>query len=143
MPEFSIRGMMLIACCLIGFSACSKAPQRPPMSIAGVVKLDGEPLSAGSVQFTSLATGESAYVNVSPEGKYEIRFPEGDIGLEYGISVGPPVDSEVDATQVAENPPPKVKQTIPGHYSNRMKSGLSTVIKNAGENKYDIELTSK
>lgn len=124
-------------------AGCGGGDERPSASIQGTVMLDGEPLSVGSVQFTSTKTGESAYANLDDTGRYLVKFPEADIGTEYQVTVGKPVEENVDANELAMNPPEPVKIRIPQRYWNRATSGLTTTISSAGENTFNIDLRSR
>jgi len=116
---------------------------RPTATLSGVVTLDGNPLPAGSIQFTSTRTGETAYANLSSDGRYLIEMPAVDVGTEYDVTIGPPIEEDLDATALEENPPEKIRQLIPRKYSARTTSGLKVTIANAGANEFDFDLQSK
>ncbi|WP_437193183.1 hypothetical protein [Planctomicrobium sp. SH527] len=128
---------------LLPITGCSKASTRPEVTITGNVTLDDSPLTSGSVQFSSSATGDSAQAAVDAEGKYVIKFKEGDIGAIYDVTVTGNQEEEVSASDLLANPKLLKKSAIPLRYSDRGKSGLKTTITEPGENQYDIVLKSK
>jgi len=129
--------------CVVTLAGCGGSDTRPEATITGQVLLDGSPLTAGSIRFTSTKTGESAYANLDGSGRYEVTFPEADVGSEYDVTVGAAIEEELDATAIAENPPEKVRSRIPRKYSDRTTSGLKTTIATEGENQFDVELRSR
>ena len=139
-----LMGLMATATVAFGLSlGCAGGESRPSVELEGVVTLDGEPLPAGSIQFTSTKTGEAAYTNLDAGGHYQIEFPQADIGSEYEVTVGPPQDADLDATAIVENPPEQVADLVPMKYRDRTTSGLSVVIETEGKNTFDFALTSK
>ncbi len=134
---------VIAAACLTFLAGCKNANQRPAASISGRVTLDGAPLSAASIQFTSPKTGESAYANLDADGRYKVTFPQADLGADYEVSFGPPVDEDVDATALAENPQPRATSPIPKKYTERTTSGLKANVATAGDNTFDVQLLSR
>ena len=120
---------------------CTEDNARPSAKIEGTVLLDGKPLEVGSVHFTSPQTGETAYANLGPGGKYVVEFPEVDLGQSYQVAVSEPVIELEDATAVAP-PPPKDARKIPPKYSNRTTSGITIEVDQGGTLTRDIELSS-
>ena len=121
-------------------SGCSDRNSRPSVTIQGTVTLDGKPLPQGSIHFTSPLTGESAYMNLEPGGKYAVTFPEADVGEAYEISIQRPQIEEDDAHAKIE--PIKMDVKIPPKYTNRRSSGLTLTIESGGEQTYDVDLSS-
>lgn len=121
-------------------AGCGGPTDRPQVRVTGVVTLDGAPLTFGSVQFTSTKTGETAYANLDDDGRYMVTFPEADLGVEYEVTVGQPVDDELDATALLENPPEATRNVIPRKYSSRATSGLTVLISDSGETQFDVNL---
>lgn len=119
---------------------CGGDRQRPAAEIQGQVRLDGEPLSQGSVHFTSPRSGETAYANLDSSGRYSVRFDQVDVGEVYEVSVSTPVIDEQDAHAVVA--PQKMNVTIPSKYTNRTTSGLSLTIEDAGTHEFDIDMSS-
>ena len=118
---------------------CSGKPSRPSATIEGTVRYNGEPLEQASVHFTSPLTGESAYANLEPGGKYSLFFPEVDVGQRYEIAVRRLYIEVENAHDPPKIIPMKVK--IPSKYHNRTTSGLSFQLEQPGLQSFDIELT--
>jgi len=133
---------MLIVCGVIcSFGGCKgKSDGRPSAQISGRVTLDGKPLSEGSIQFTSSKTGESAYSNLSDEGSYSIFFPSVDIGAEYAVTLGPPVNDLEEQEAQAIKP---LRLMFPRKYTRRTSSGLTAKIEKLGDNEFSFDLKSK
>jgi len=122
--------------------SCSRTPIRPPASFSGTVTLDGQPLESGSIQFTSLFSGEAAYVNLDSSGHFNVEFPEADVGTSYDVTVGPPIQ-EIDAIDAMSAPKSKSASKVPVRYANRGTSKLSAQLHQAGENAVNFDLTTE
>ena len=137
-----VRGAGLVGIVLVLLSGCGRTEIRPPGSFSGVVTLDEKPLESGSIQFTSLRSGEAAYCNLDTVGRYSVKFPEADLGTEYQVTVGQPIEEEVDAIDSLSKPVSKAKNSVPVRYGNRGTSGLSATLKLSGDNQNDFHLQS-
>ncbi|MFI4875633.1 MAG: hypothetical protein ACIALR_09860 [Blastopirellula sp. JB062] len=138
-----VRHVTTLTCCLLATSwliGCGGGEKRPSATIRGTVTLDDQPLTQGSVHFTSPKTGESTYANLGPNGDYEITFPFADIGQAYQISINKPVEEETDAhvLEARRNTPSEVK--IPSKYTERTTSGLTLTLDRPGDTQHDIAL---
>ncbi|QDS86469.1 hypothetical protein EC9_06310 [Rosistilla ulvae] len=143
MVYFNKTRFLRLLASLVLLVGCGDSDPRQPATISGQVLLDGTPLSSGNIQLTSPKTGESAAVNLDNDGRYSVTFPKADIGADYEVTIGPPQEEELDATALVENPPEKVVNLIPKKYSARTTSGLKTTLATAGENEFNVELTSE
>jgi len=141
MTRFEYGSSALLVAWFVLLAGCGGSGSSA--TISGVVTLDGKPLPAGSVQFASTKSGQAAFANLEGDGRYSVVFPEADLGAEYEVTVGEPVDDDVDATAIAENPPEKTKRRIPQKYSDRTTSGLKVTIANPGETEFNIDLQSR
>jgi len=121
---------------------CGKTSSRPSASFSGTVTLDGKPLQAGSIQFTSLESGESAYVNLDSSGHFKVEFPEADVGARYDVTVGQPIQ-EVDAIDAMTAPAAKAVSKVPERYASRGTSKLSAKLDQMGENIVDFDLSAE
>jgi len=139
------RSVVLVLLTILGFSGgCTgTTDSRPSVEISGTVTLNGSALQAGSIQFTSPKTGESAYSNLDASGHYSLSFPKADVGSEYEITVGPAVSENQDALSMAEKPQQKIKSLIPKKYFDRSSSGLTAKIEQTGKNEFNFDLKSK
>lgn len=133
---------LLTGALLFAAGCASENEVRPPAVIAGAVTLDGEPLSSGSVQFTSPRTGESAFANLDGNGQYRVEFPAADVGATYDVTVGPEVNDNEDATAMLENNQAPAESPVPAKYRDRATSGLTFTLTADGENTFDIPLSS-
>ena len=105
-------------------------PATPSM-VQGIVTLDGQALTAGTVNFASHLTGNSAIATVGADGKFTV--PGGMVPGEYKIIVTP-------RTPTPENPtPPESK--IPEKYRRPDTSDLTSRI-TSGRNDVKLELKS-
>lgn len=122
---------------------CGGEKSRPRAKVHGTIQLDGKPLSEGSVQFTSTKTGEAAFTNLTPDGKYTLEFAQIDLATPYDVTVQAMVDENLDAIAQLEKPAEKKKSPIPRKYSDRTTSGLKAESIVAGDNEFNFELVSK
>ncbi|MBA2113467.1 hypothetical protein [Bremerella alba] len=120
---------------------CNQRSARPSVTIEGTVTVDETPLPQGSIHFTSPLTGESAYVNLQPDGTYAVSFPEADLGEAYEVSIQKPQIELEDAHAKAERIKMDVK--IPPKYAHRTTSGLTFTVQEGGTQTFDVELSSK
>lgn len=136
-------GFLLAGCLLLVAGCSSDETFRPPASISGLVTLDGQPLSSGSIQFTSPATGETASANIGSDGRYKVEFPAADIGSVYDVTIGPTVTENEDATAMMEAGQEPPQSPAPAKYRDRSTSGLTFTMKAEGENNYDVKLEDR
>ncbi len=134
--RFHFLAVLLLIPCLT--AGCGRSADRPPATISGIVSLDGEPLKSGSIQLTSMKTGEAAYTNLDEAGKYRLEFPEADVGAEYQVTIGQPVTDSPDALAA---PVSTAKNNVPAKFANRATSGLTAQLQ-AGENTQNFDLKS-
>lgn len=140
------QGNLRAAVCLCAamiLVGCSGGKTRPGAKIHGTIRLDGKPLSEGSVQFTSTRTGEAVYVNLTSDGQYLLDFPEIDVATSYDVTVQAVIDENQEALAMLENPPDKKKNLIPPKYSDRKTSGLKADSIVAGDNEFNFDLVSQ
>lgn len=119
---------------------CGGISQRPPAFFSGTVTLDGQPLQAGSIQFTSLLSGESAYANLDSSGHFQVEFPEADVGTDYDVTIGQPIQ-EVDAIDAMTATNPQAVNKVPARYANRGTSKLTAKLDQKGKNIVNFDLT--
>ena len=119
---------------------CGGGDERPDAAFHGTVTLDGKPLAAGSIQFSSKKTGEGASVNLNSDGTYSMEMPNANIGDTYSVLIGPEQNLELDP--LTDPPPPVVKSPIPKKYFDHTKSDLKVKLKEAGKNEFNFDLKS-
>lgn len=127
----------------VAVTGCWGGPDLPPTAeVSGTVKLDGQPLPRGTVQFvpdeskgTSGATGVG---EIDETGHYEITTA----GVEGAIvgfhKVGVVAEQEYDPSMTSFAP-----SLIPLRYNDPLSSGLVFEVKSDEDNVIDINLTSQ
>ena len=115
----------------------------PREAVSGTVKLNGEPLKQGRIQFQGTAPGSSGIV----DGHYAISKAEGLVPGKYQVMIfGAAAEGEpapAKAEMPGDTPPPKkaVKEPIPAKYN--AKSELTAQVTQGGPNTFDFDLTDK
>lgn len=112
-------------------------------TVQGVVTLDGNPLSDGSIAFIPSAGGSQAYGTIRGSGEYKI-YTGRELGLppgEYKVTV---VSRKPAATQRTEEggPAPGGESITPRWYALPDMSGLLVKVE-PGSNNINLELTSQ
>jgi hypothetical protein len=123
-------------------SGCGGAEDvLPREAVSGTVKLNGEPLKAGRIQFQGPAPGGAGIV----DGAYSIPKAEGLVPGKYQVLIfGPQAAAAPAKTEMPGEslPTPPAKETIPAKYN--AKSTLTAEVKKDGPNKFDfLDLTDK
>lgn len=112
--------------------------------VAGVVTLDGKPVTSGTVIF-SPAKGLPAHGELDSQGRFVLStYQEGDGAIigEHRIAVV--AVTEDDDSQHFERPPTKpVRSLLPERYASKTTSGLSFEVKQGEHNEARLELNSK
>ena len=126
-------GMLILVLCAGGCG--SGTPAVETGSVAGVVQLDGQPVSNARVSFYNAERGAGATADVASDGSYSLPEPV-PVG-RYIISViRPDGGSPLSAEQQ-----PEADWNIPDKYSSEATSDISVQIQ-AGENKVPVDLHS-
>ncbi|MEM9186684.1 MAG: hypothetical protein AAGB00_09340 [Planctomycetota bacterium] len=108
----------------------------------GVVTLDGEPITRGTVSFQPQFEGSLAVARIDDSGGYRART-----GREYGLAAGEYVVTVVareppaSATGRDGGPPPAGRMITPDWYRSGQTSGLSFTVER-GSNTINLELSS-
>lgn len=109
----------------------------------GVVTLDGNPVSRGTVTFHPVAGGAPAYSPIGAGGAYSVHTgrEEGLLKGDYQVTV---TANEASAQLVSEagGPMPAGKTITPIWYRSKESSGLKYTVE-SGSNKINLELTSQ
>jgi hypothetical protein len=109
-------------------------------TVEGVVTLDGQPLSRGTVSFIPEAGGAGATASIAQDGTFSARTGRA-AGLqpgEYAITVRAREDSAIPAKGGLPMPG---KLITPKKYDSASTSGLRATI-NSGDNDLKLELRS-
>jgi hypothetical protein len=143
-------GMVALLTALVG---CGGAPSDKLKTVPGqgVVLLDGQPLTKGTVTFSpaKAATGGAtsilrpAQAAIGPDGKFELSTVAPGDGLlpgDYYVGV---VAVEGDGFIDPSHPNVIPKSLIPEKYNNPAKSGISITIPATGSTDLKVELKQK
>ena len=130
----------LLAVCIVPAAGCQKGPPEITV-LSGTVKLDGRPVTAGTVNIVSSDDVVRTSAKIAPDGTYTI----------VGAPVGPvtlSVSTE-DYRTILPEPGSGAKEranplyvATPKKYEKFESSGLSTII-SKGKAVYNVELASK
>lgn len=121
---------------LIGFTGCSRGFKQETANVHGTVKLNGKPLTGGSVMFTP-ETGRGAVGVIDAQGEFELgTYEPGDGAIvgKHKVAVFP-VGSSFESEQVPSNYVP-----IPTRYQNGNSSGIEIEVKAGQANKVEVNL---
>ena len=132
-----------LAILLVGLAVLAGCGGPYDSSVTGIVTLDSQPLTLGTVAFFPSAGGPPAYGQVQSDGSYEVRTGRED-GLksgEYQITV---VANERPTVAQSPNggPPPPGKPITPIWYRTVDSSGLNFTVA-PGSNDIPLDLTSQ
>ena len=125
---------------------CTRTSDLPPRAaVSGLVSLDGQPLTTGTVQFVPESPNNgvrpTATGSIAADGRFTLstdRQAGGGDGAVLGwhqvrvIAIKPPVK---------ETDPPR--SLIPARYGDATKSGLRFEVQPVEQNVIDLVLTSK
>ena len=146
----TVRAWLLPTLLALGAMAgCKKGPSMPTQyPVTGTVTLDGKPLSAAGIMFLPRGEtrGTGAFGVTDEQGKYTLKTDYGGPGApqgEYAVTIsrvanrdGTPYVPKPDVAEAGE------RETLPGHYSDSMKTVLSAEVPEGGKT-IDFALKSK
>ncbi len=121
---------------LILITGCSKGTV-PSAQVAGLVRLEGKPVPAGSVLMIA-ESGDFATSTLQPSGAFSLDCKPG----RYQVAVVAPPGADPYATNVNASIAGTDIVTIPSHYQDVGTSGISIEIQ-PGSNQFDIDLQLK
>ncbi|MAT69095.1 MAG: hypothetical protein CMJ58_06170 [Planctomycetaceae bacterium] len=125
----------LLAALLLSAAGCGGREA----TVEGVVTLDGQPVTTGSVSFMPASGGQKAVGVIDESGHYELMTNQ-DTGLDAGQYVAT-VTARERGESDGSGPPLPGKYLVPMKYSLPNRSGLNYTVE-AGSNTIDITLTS-
>lgn len=142
-----LRVSIILAVVLVAVG-CDGGPKRAPVS--GAVKLDGKPLTTGTVLFVPQAGGPYAKGTIGPDGSYELQTDDGKDGAVLGsYFVGVMAFEEkgryrpnYGETDIGRGAAQDSGQLVPAHYMDPTTSGITYEVK-PGSNQFAIELSSQ
>jgi prepilin-type N-terminal cleavage/methylation domain-containing protein len=121
----------------------SAADELPREAIVGTVKLNGEPLKEGRIQFQGSMPAGAGVI----DGDYSISRADGLVPGNYQVLIfGAIAESQPAPAKPGmpgDAPPPKkgAKEPIPAKYNSQSK--LTALVTKGGPNKFDFDLTDK
>lgn len=133
-----MRGCWLVGVGIAIVVGCS--PAGPKAEVLGTVKLDGQAIGPGWIEFISADRKMSAGGTINADGSYTlVSNPKAKLGPgKFQVSVS--VREQPASVNPGDRPPPG-KSRIPEKYEQGETSGLEYEVA-AGQNTIDVELTS-
>lgn len=141
---------LAVVCVLVVLAGCQ--PAGPPLEpAAGVVTRDGMPLSGAVVSFIpdGGTLGQTGTAITSAEGKFEIKQPDGGMGLlagKYKVVIGKLVNpdgsdyvGQPDVAPMDAN----ARETLPPRYSSYEQTTLKAEIPAGGATGLSFDLRGK
>lgn len=116
---------------------------RHPAKLSGEVTLDGKPLPTGMISLSPARSGPSAYGEITPDGRFELKTGS-EKGLEpgeYVVTVAANAVGSDEPVPESGGPPPIRPLITPPKYADVSTSPLRITVK-PGSQKLDIELSS-
>jgi hypothetical protein len=110
-------------------------------TVHGKVTLQGKPVTAGIVVFSSKEKGVHMTASLQPDGGYELQMARG-FGLPLGtyqIAINPPIFEAPMPGKPDPQPKAPSQSNIPLKYYRFETSGLSLTVVD-GDNPFDIDL---
>ena len=112
------------------------------VQVSGKVTLDSQPVSEGTIWFSSDRSGAEFNAILESDGTYDLTIPDVYPGESFGIFIGG-ISPEEGAEDEDGNPLPDSPSPVPAMYQESATSGLTAIIKEDGVHTFDFELTSK
>lgn len=134
--NFTLSAMLCLSALVLCALGCGGKPAR----VHGVVTLDGQPVTRGTVGFSPVGGGQKAVGVIDGNGNYDLRTNR-ESGLEvgeYAVTVSSRERGEVDENG---GPPMPGKFLVPRRYSFSNTSGLRFEVQK-GSNTINLELIS-
>jgi hypothetical protein len=126
-------------------SGCGGAQDDlPRQTVAGTVKLQGEPLKSGLIQFQPASPDASTAGGAGiVDGEYSIPKAEGLVPGAYKVSITSVAEAAAPLPPSATpgDPVSKVKDPIPAQYN--ATTQLNARVTKEGPNKFDFDLKAK
>lgn len=139
--RFFVAALCTASFVCLTLTGCGQGRTSAGATASGTITVQGVPLSGGTVAFSPVGAGSSAFGHIHPDGTYEVETNSQTIGLapgDYQIAIYYTPEETEDAAGnavVGENP-------IARKYADFDRSGLK-VTAQAGENLFDFDLEPK
>lgn len=131
-----MKSYYLAAVALLGTAAlvgCSQSNGPAKVDVAGIVQLDGKPLTGASIRFHSDTIGSAAFP-LDDSGEFKSRFPirvgEYQVAVDYGVDRMPGGPLSGDLAKV------------PKHFWSLKDSGLTAEVSTDSENVFTFDILS-
>ena len=130
---------VLFASLILVGSGCGGAG-APVGSVSGKVTYRGEPVTEGTVSFTSDILAASGTGEVQPDGTYTLATQGDGLPLgKYQVCIMPPMQEESLHPQLSAAPVAKDMPNIPQKYRSFRTSGFEATVQE-GENAHDFDM---
>ncbi|PQO26073.1 hypothetical protein C5Y96_21730 [Blastopirellula marina] len=139
--RFLVATLCSVSLVCLTLTGCGQGRTSAGATASGIVTVEGVPLTGGTVAFSPVNSGSSAFGHIQPDGTYHVETDSQTTGLapgDYQIAIyfsPPETEDAAGNTVVGENPVAK-------KYADFDRSGLK-VTANAGDNKFDFDLDPK
>ena len=137
--------VVFVAVGLAGSGCASSGDDLPREAVSGTVRLDGQPLAVGSIQFAPAASSGGAQVGGgSPieNGQFSVPRENGLVPGAYRVSINA---ADAKREEQTKGPVRKglglAKELIPAKYNSQ--TTLSAEIKKGGSDNLNFDLQSK
>lgn len=120
---------MMLAVCSLPLTTGCNGSNRDRVPVSGIVTIDGEPLTYGTIRLLPVGEGRPAFANIDSQG----RFDFGERGVRVGLN-------RVEIMAAEQLGDTGYKWHAPQKYNNVATSGLEENIEKATDNLH-IELT--
>ena len=133
MKVFSI---ITVLCCSLFLAGCGESDPLNRQGVTGEIKIQGEPVADGTIEFSPVANGTSSGAQIL-EGKFEIPAQKGLPPGEYIVrisaydSVAEPVSIPGESNKIAE-------ELIPAKYNT--ESEIKLTVKPDTENVFNLDI---
>ncbi|QDU10852.1 hypothetical protein [Gimesia aquarii] len=136
-----MRILFLIVMCL-GVAGCGSNTKQASSTASGTIKLDGKPLTSGTLNFYPANEGNSAFAVINSDGTFTVNTSAGTSGLEpgeYSVVISYEVPSTIDDES---NEVPGINP-IPAKFRNEENPEISITVPKSGTDALSIDLTSQ
>ena len=128
-----------IVAVLLMLTAAGCSAKSNKSLVEGAVKLDGQPIAKGTIQFFPVdGVGQTAGASIV-DGHYQIQSSPGKMRV---VISAPKVVSQRKAYDTPDSPTiDQVQEQLPERYSSMTKSELTTTVEEGKTKQADFELT--
>jgi len=138
--------LVVVAClgCSRGEPVRFKGQRLKTVPARGVVTIGGGPVEGATVIFSAVARDISATATTDKDGRFTLRtYQPGDGAVVGSHRVAIEKTTEVinlPADPEGNVPPPQITHHLPERFRDRVKSGLTAEVTEAGPNEFVLDL---